>query len=114
MDLSMRYFKSIFSISLTALLVACGGGGDAACSAGLGALIGSSPNCGSNAPNSAPVAKTGLVQNIALGSVVTLDGTGSTDSNNDVLTYKWDVSALPTGSKAVLSSATAPKPSISR
>ena len=110
MDLSMCYFKSIFSISLTALLVACGGGGDAACSAGLGALIGSSTNCGSNAPNSAPVAKTGLVQNIALGSVVTLDGTGSTDSNNDVLTYKWEVSALPTGSKAVLSSATAPKP----
>ena len=110
MDLSMRYFKSIFTISLTALLVACGGGGDAACSAGLGALIGSSTNCGSNAPNSAPVAKTGLVQNIALGSVVTLDGTGSTDSNNDVLTYKWEVSALPTGSKAVLSSATAPKP----
>jgi hypothetical protein len=110
MDLSMRHFKSIFSISLTALLVACGGGGDAACSAGLGALIGSSTNCGSNAPNSAPVAKTGLVQNIALGSVVTLDGTGSTDSNNDVLTYKWEVSALPTGSKAVLSSATAPKP----
>ena len=110
MDLSMRYFKSIFSIGLAALLVACGGGGDAACSAGLGALIGSSTNCGSNAPNSAPVAKTGLVQNIALGSVVTLDGTGSTDSNNDVLTYKWEVSALPTGSKAVLSSATAPKP----
>jgi hypothetical protein len=110
MDLSMRYLKIIFSIGLTALLVACGGGGDAACSAGFGALIGSSTNCGSNAANSAPVAKTGLLQNIALGSVVTLDGTGSTDSNNDVLTYKWEVSALPTGSKTVLSSATAPKP----
>ena len=30
MDLSMRYFKSIFSVGLATLLVACGGGGDAA------------------------------------------------------------------------------------
>ena len=109
MDLSMRYLKSIFSIGLASLLVACGGGGDAACSAGFGALIGSSTNCGSNAANVAPVAKTGLVQNVSVGDV-TLDGSGSTDANNDTLTYKWEVTAIPSGSKAVLSSATVPKP----
>ena len=109
MDLSMRYLKSIFSMGLAALLVACGGGGDAACSAGFGALIGSSTNCGSNAANAAPVAKTGLVQNVSVGDV-TLDGSGSTDANNDTLTYKWEVTAIPSGSKAVLSSATVPKP----
>ncbi len=109
MDLSMRYLKSIFSIGLAALLVACGGGGDAACSAGFGALIGSSTNCGSNSANTAPVAKTGLVQNVSVGDV-TLDGSGSTDANNDTLTYKWEVTAIPSGSKAVLSSATVPKP----
>lgn len=109
MDLSMRYLKSIFSIGLAALLVACGGGGDAACSAGFGALIGSSTNCGSNAANVSPVAKTGLVQNVSVGDV-TLDGSGSTDANNDTLTYKWEVTAIPSGSKAVLSSATVPKP----
>lgn len=109
MDLSMRYLKSIFSIGLASLLVACGGGGDAACSAGFGALIGSSTNCGSNAANTAPVAKTGLVQNVSVGDV-TLDGSGSTDANNDTLTYKWEVTAIPSGSKAVLSSATVPKP----
>ena len=109
MDLSMRYLKCIFSIGLAVLLVACGGGGDAACSAGFGALIGSSTNCGSNAANTAPVAKTGLVQNVSVGDV-TLDGSGSTDANNDTLTYKWEVTAIPSGSKAVLSSASVPKP----
>ena len=94
---------------MASLLVACGGGGDAACSAGFGALIGSSTNCGSNAANTAPVAKTGLVQNVSVGDV-TLDGSGSTDANNDTLTYKWEVTSIPSGSKAVLSSATVPKP----
>ena len=109
MDLSMRYLKSIFSIGLASLLVACGGGGDAACSAGFGALIGSSTNCGSNAANTAPVAKTGLVQNVSVGDV-TLDGSGSTDANNDTLTYKWVLLAKPLGSAAALSSTTSAKP----
>ena len=106
MDLRMLYLKSIFSITLATLLVACGGGGDAVCSAGFGALLGSAANCGSNSANAAPVAKTGLVQNVSLGDV-TLDGAGSTDANNDTLT---EVTAIPSGSKAVLSSVPVPKP----
>ena len=101
MDLSMRYLKSIFSIGLASLLVACGGGGDAACSAGFGALIGSSTNCGSNSANTAPVAKTGLVQNVSVGDV-TLDGSGSTDANGDTLTYRWSMLTKPANSTATL------------
>jgi hypothetical protein len=41
---------------------------------------------------------------------VTLDGTGSSDANNDFITYKWVLITKPTGSTATLSSATSAKP----
>ncbi|MDP2167936.1 MAG: PKD domain-containing protein [Thermodesulfovibrionales bacterium] len=62
------------------------------------------------APNSAPVANAGLDQNVATGSVVTLDGSGSSDANGDTLTYKWSITSMPSGSTAVLSSTTVAKP----
>jgi hypothetical protein len=39
-----------------------------------------------------------------------LDGSGSTDANNDVLLYSWVLTYKPAGSSAVLSSATAARP----
>jgi hypothetical protein len=68
--------------------------------------------------NARPVAVAGAEQFIyvapgtAISAAVTLDGSASTDANNDVLTYKWKLSA-PSGSTAVLSTAapaTAAKP----
>jgi hypothetical protein len=41
---------------------------------------------------------------------VTLNGTGSTDANNDTLTYRWTLAFRPTNSTATLSSATAASP----
>ena len=60
--------------------------------------------------NSAPVAAVGVNQSIVVGSVVTLDGSTSSDANLDPLTYKWTLVSKPTNSVAVLSSATAAKP----
>ena len=38
------------------------------------------------------------------GSTVSLDGSGSSDVDDDTLTYSWSISASPTGSTAVLNS----------
>ncbi|WP_198331079.1 PKD domain-containing protein [Psychrobacter cibarius] len=54
--------------------------------------------------NSAPLADAGAAQTIKLGNTVTLDGSKSTDPDNDKLNYKWSVSSLPSGSKVTLNS----------
>jgi hypothetical protein len=60
--------------------------------------------------NAAPVAMVSANQNVVTGNTVTLDGTGSTDANRDPLTYNWVLTTKPSGSAAVLSSASSPKP----
>jgi hypothetical protein len=85
------------SIALLSLLVACGGGGDAGCSAGLGILVGAAA-C---SKNDAPLANAGVLQNVSAGALVRLDGSKSADPNNDTLTYKWTLE-VPAASKAVL------------
>ena len=60
--------------------------------------------------NAAPVANAGVAQNVVAGSAVTLDGSASSDANSDPLTYAWTLTSKPSGSTAVLSSATSEKP----
>ncbi|NBV05425.1 MAG: hypothetical protein EBS08_07175, partial [Cytophagia bacterium] len=60
--------------------------------------------------NSAPVAIPGPNQNVPLGTVVTLDGTGSTDANFDTLTYKWAMIGRPDGSTAASDMINKPPP----
>ena len=60
--------------------------------------------------NSAPVANTGLGQTVFVGTTVTLDGSGSTDVDGDLLTYHWSLLTVPAGSAASLSDPTAVKP----
>ena len=60
--------------------------------------------------NVAPVANAGVAQNVSTGSVVTLDGSTSSDANGDALTYGWTLTSKPAGSTAVLSSSTSAKP----
>jgi hypothetical protein len=61
--------------------------------------------------NAVPVAQAGTAQNTVIGTVVTLDGSASSDANDDLLTYTWSFTSRPTGSGATLTSATAAKPS---
>jgi hypothetical protein len=55
--------------------------------------------------NTAPVADAGSDQNVSVGSLVTLDGSGSIDADDDTLTYKWSFTSRPEDSSATLSGA---------
>ena len=57
-----------------------------------------------------PVANAGPPQNVAVGSPVTLDGSGSTDSDHAPLIYKWSFTSIPAGSTAMLSGANTVSP----
>ena len=59
-------------------------------------------------PNTAPTANAGADASVAEGSQVTLDGSGSSDADDDSLTYAWTQTS---GTTVTLSSATAQKPS---
>ena len=67
-------------------------------------------NAEEQASNSAPTANAGPDQSVAGGALVTLDGTGSSDPDNDNLTYKWALPTLPSDSSAVLSDTTSSSP----
>ena len=58
----------------------------------------------------APVANAGPDQTVNIGALVHLTGSGSTDPNGFPLTYSWSLTTRPSGSTAVLSSATAVNP----
>ena len=63
----------------------------------------------SSTPNTAPVADAGIDVSVNTGDIVNLDGGGSSDANNDSLTFSWSLQ-LPAGSSAVLSSLTVSNP----
>lgn len=50
--------------------------------------------------NIAPTANAGADQTVSTGSMVELDGSLSTDSNGDTLTFAWSITAKPSGSKS--------------
>jgi len=55
-------------------------------------------------PNSSPMANAGPDQSVAVGQIVTLDGSRSSDADGDSLTFFWSFAAKPPGSTATLSS----------
>jgi hypothetical protein len=61
-------------------------------------------------PSGIVTAKAGADQSVQVGQVVTLDGSGSTDSESKPLTYQWTILRKPTKSTATVSDATAFKP----
>lgn len=52
--------------------------------------------------NSLPVANAGPDQQVTLGDMLVLDGTGSNDADGHAITYAWTISSAPTGSTAAL------------
>jgi hypothetical protein len=76
MELFMRFISVVFITAFALLLSACGGSGG-----------------GSTQFNQAPIANAGIDQTVLANSTVTLDGSASTDLENDAsetsLTYSW-------------------------
>lgn len=60
--------------------------------------------CGTPAP---PVAAAGMDRTVAVGQVIALDGSGSSDPAMKPLAYHWELFALPAGSRALLNGSAA-------
>ena len=60
--------------------------------------------------NSMPIADAGNNQNVTVGSLVTLDGTNSSDVDGDQVTYNWTIIMTPQGSLASLSDSASANP----
>lgn len=60
--------------------------------------------------NNAPVANAGSDQSVSTGSLVSLDGSGSSDADGDTLTYSWSFTSMPDDSEATLSDSTVVNP----
>jgi hypothetical protein len=60
--------------------------------------------------NVAPTANAGSAQNVLTASKVTLNGSASTDANNDALTYAWSLTTKPSNSNASLTDSTSSSP----
>jgi RHS repeat-associated protein len=65
-------------------------------------------SCGGQ--NTAPTAKAGPDQTVFVGVAVQLDGSGSTDVDGDLLSFRWSLAAVPAGSAAALSDPFAVRP----
>jgi hypothetical protein len=60
--------------------------------------------------NSPPAADAGPDRAVRVGATATLDGSGSTDADGDLLTHRWTVTSRPPGSTAELVSGDIPQP----
>lgn len=60
--------------------------------------------------NEPPLAEAGPNQSVNTGTLVTLDGSASSDADGDPLMYDWLLTAVPTGSTATLSDETISQP----
>jgi hypothetical protein len=86
--------QGVAALVLAAVLTACGGGGGSATPPPI---------------NGAPVAHAGPAQTVVAGTLVTLDGSASTDPDNDPISFGWTLAA-PTGSTATLSGGSSARP----
>src|SRR5690349_13865543 len=88
----LRDIAGLMAIALASTLAACGGGGDGG---------------KDSPPNRAPVSNAGTDQSAFKAGAVTLDGSGSTDPDGNVLSYRWTQTSGPAVS---LSSGTTARP----
>lgn len=65
-----------------------------------------------SAANTAPQANAGRDRYVSVGSSVVLDGTNSSDPNQDSLSYAWTLVSKPSGSTATLQNSASARPSV--
>jgi len=63
-------------------------------------------------PNTIPVANAGVDQVVFTGDLVTLDGSGSSDADNDLLSFSWSIISAPNFSTAGLSNTAVESPTL--
>ncbi len=89
--LFIGYLKIFIILSIFAFVhIGCGGGGGES----------DDPEPAGNGDNNKPVANAGSDQTVLLGSLVSLDGSGSSDADGDKLFYTWKIETKPDGSTA--------------
>lgn len=94
---------------LASVLAGCGGGGSGGCSNLAAGSVGSLL-CGSGSSNQAPVATINAPTSATVGVAISFDGSASKDPDGQPLTYRWELTAKPSGSAATLSDTAAAKP----
>jgi len=62
--------------------------------------------------NRAPTADAGIDQNVPMGTVVTLDGSASSDPDGNPITYVWTLDSKPANSTAAIVDGSSPRPSL--
>src|SRR6185436_11819871 len=60
--------------------------------------------------NTPPNSNPGPAQTVTVGATVTLNGSGTTDPDNDPITYAWSFNSRPAGSNATLTGANTVSP----
>ena len=75
----------------------------------LGACGGGSKDPAPVSANTPPVARATAVQSASINTIVTLDGSQSSDANGDALGFAWTFASKPAGSTAALASPTLAK-----
>ncbi len=68
------------------------------------------PPAGSLIGNTTPVSNAGAAQSATAGATVKLDGSASTDADNDTLSYAWTLTSKPAGSASTFVGADTAKP----
>jgi len=95
--------KSLSAVLSVSALLGCGGGGGGEPATGAPTSPGTSVSVPRATSATAPVAGAGRLQNVLVGTTVSVDGSSSTDADGDALSYRWTLTSKPTGSAASLS-----------